>query len=388
MRRPLDIVVIGLTLSSSWGNGHATTYRALLRGLAEEGDRVLFLEREAPWYAGNRDLTGPGFCELALYNDFAELEARFVERLASADAVIVGSYVPDGADVLDLVLDQAFGVVGFYDIDTPVTLTALDAGRATYIRPDQIPLLDAYWSFSGGRSLDRLGKRYGAANPLPLYCSVDQSHYRPSGGPQRWDLGYLGTYSPDRQPALERFLVEPARRLPHRRFVVAGPQYPNDIAWPANVERIDHVPPADHPAFYAAQRFTLNVTRADMVAAGWSPSVRLFEAAACGTPIISDRWDGLDELLPDGRAILIADDTNDVVEALEMTSDMSRRCLAAAARSIVLDAHTGRARAAELRRDILATLNLKSPVPPAAAARPQSMGDRHGRDDATPKRQA
>jgi spore maturation protein CgeB len=97
--------------------------------------------------------------------------------------------------------------------------------------------------------------------------------------PKKWELSYLGTYSPDRQPTLETLLIEPARRMPDRRFVVAGPQYPAEIEWPDNVERIEHLPPSEHAEFYAASRFTLNVTRADMIAAGWSPSVRLFEAA-------------------------------------------------------------------------------------------------------------
>jgi spore maturation protein CgeB len=168
----------------------------------------------------------------------------------------------------------------------------------------------------------------------------------------RWDLGYLGTYSDDRQPALERLLLEPARRLPNHRFVVAGPQYPGRISWPANVERIEHLAPAEHAAFYAAQRFTLNITRTDMVSAGWSPSVRLFEAAACGTPIISDRWAGLTELLPAPEAILIADDSETVINALMGCGETSRRGMAACARAIILRDHTGTARARALLRTL------------------------------------
>lgn len=168
----------------------------------------------------------------------------------------------------------------------------------------------------------------------------------------RWDLGYLGTYSPDRQPALDRLLLQPARRLPRRRFVVAGPQYPAAIDWPANVERLEHVAPADHAAFYAAQRFTLNVTRTAMIDAGWSPSVRLFEAAACGTPIISDRWPGLADLLPEREAILIADAAENVVSALTSIADTDRHAIADRARAVVLAGHTGIARARQLLHDI------------------------------------
>lgn len=355
MTATFDLVFVGLSLSSSWGNGHATTYRALLRGLAADGHRILFLERDAPWYAANRDLGAPDFCAFALYDGVDDLRRRFGARIASADAVIVGSYVPEGVAVIDLVLATAGGVTAFYDIDTPVTLAGL--GRSVdYIAPRQIPRLDLYFSFSGGDVLDRLAREHGARRPCALYCAVDETRYGPDAGAAKmWDLGYLGTYSADRQPALQALLVEPARRLPQCRFVVAGPQYPADIAWPANVERIEHLAPADHAAFYRGQRFTLNVTRADMVAAGWSPSVRLFEAAACGTAIISDRWRGLSEIFPEGDAILIADGPDAVVAALEDRSDRAAK-LGDAARRIALAAHTGSARAGTFARQIEAAM--------------------------------
>jgi spore maturation protein CgeB len=343
-----ELVFIGLSLSSSWGNGHATTYRALLRGLAALGRKVLFLERDAPWYAENRDLPDPDFCELGFYTSIEELAPKFGSRIAGARAVVVGSYVPNGIAVLDFVLQRARGATAFYDIDTPITLAALDKGVEDYIAIRQIPQLDLYFSFTGGRTLDRLARVFGARHPQALYCAVDETRWRPMTADLRWDLGYLGTYSPDRQPALDRLLLQPARRLPQMRFVVAGPQYPAGIDWPDNVERLEHVAPSEHAAFYAAQCFTLNVTRAAMIEAGWSPSVRLFEAAACGTPIISDRWPGLTDLLPEHETILVADETDDVVSALTSIPGTGRRALADRARAIVLADHTGTARARQL----------------------------------------
>ncbi|MCO5733265.1 glycosyltransferase [Rhizobium sp. SSA_523] len=351
---PLNIVIIGLSLSSSWGNGHATTYRALLRGLYAEGHKVLFLERDVPWYAQNRDLAHPDFCELAYYDTIDGLIATYGEQIRHADAVIVGSYVPDGAKVIAAVAALQPQRLCFYDIDTPVTLAALKRGEVDYLEPQQIREFDAYFSFTGGPTLTELERRYGVPRALALYCSVDAARYRPTGEDPVWDLGYLGTYSPDRQPTLERFLIEPARHLPHLRFVVAGPQYPQEIEWPANVERIDHLPPDEHPSFYSRQRFTLNVTRADMIAAGWSPSVRLFEAAACATPIISDDWRGLSDLLPDGEAILIAHDSEDVIAALTKMGEGKRLAIASAARQRILQDHTGEARARNLVEALLA----------------------------------
>lgn len=342
----MKLVVLGLSLSSAWGNGHATTYRALLRAFAARGHEVLFLERDVPWYAAHRDLPRPDFCRLALYEDLAGLET-WRREVAAADAVIVGSFTPEGVAVGRWAQQTATGVTAFYDIDTPVTLGKLAVGDEEYVSGEVIPGYDLYLSFTGGPALRTLEQVYGARAARALYCSVDAEAYRPLDTPPCWDLSYLGTYSPDRQPTLQRLLIEPARQAPHLRFCVAGAQYPGDIDWPANVQRLEHVAPADHPAFYAASRFTLNVTRADMIATGWSPSVRLFEAAACGTPIISDVWDGLDTLFAPGREILLADDGQTVLAALRATSEPDRRALGAAGRARILAAHTAAHRAAE-----------------------------------------
>jgi nucleoside-diphosphate-sugar epimerase len=344
---PLRIVVLGLSLSSSWGNGHATTYRALLRAFAARGHEVLFLERDTPWYAAHRDLPDPNFCRLAFYRDLDDLD-RFRDAIGAADAVIVGSYVPDGVAVGTRVRSWTGGVCAFYDIDTPVTLAKLASGDHEYLSPEQIRTYDLYLSFTGGPTLGRIEEHYGSPAARQLYCSVDPEAYPALDRAKLWDLSYLGTYSPDRQPILTRLLIEPARRAPNLRFAVAGPQYPRDLDWPANVERIEHVPPAGHPDFYAASRYTLNVTRADMVRAGYSPSVRLFEAASCGTPILSDRWNGLETVLAPGSEILPVDTAADVLAILNGQPESERIDIARAARASVLARHSAVHRAGEL----------------------------------------
>ena len=354
------LVVLGLSLSSSWGNGHATTFRAILMALAKRGWDILFLERDVPWYAEHRDQPDPGYCRLDLYNSVASLE-RWAPEVHRADAVIVGSYVPQGVQVGEWALRNASGPVAFYDIDTPVTLAKLAAGDDEYLSASLIERYDLYLSFTGGRTLDRLQEEFRSPLALPLYCSVDSDNYRPMPEVRsRWDLSYLGTYSADRQPTLDRLLIEAARIAPDLRFVVAGPQYPSELPWPENVERLDHVPPAEHPAFYAASRYTLNVTRADMISAGWSPSVRLFEAAACETPIISDWWEGLDELLAPGSEILFPGNAEEVVSILRDVPDERRTSIGRAARARVLAAHTAAHRAAELETYLLQAARLKS----------------------------
>ncbi len=344
-----SIVILGLSITSSWGNGHATTYRGLMRELVRRGHRVTFLERNLPWYASNRDLPKPPYGVTHIYQSTAHLKRRFLSLIRDADVVIVGSFVPEGIEIGDWVLRQARGLTAFYDIDTPVTLGALANGGADYITPALLRRYDLYLSFTGGPILDVLRQRYGARAARPLYCSVDPAAYAPQEAETRWDLGYMGTYSDDRQAALERLLCAAARKWPEGRFVVAGPQYPADIRWPSNVRRIEHLAPNRHRRFYTGQRFTLNLTRAAMIRAGWSPSVRLFEAAACGTPIISDHWTGIETFFAPGEEILIARRAADCLACLREISEAERRRVGAKARARVLREHTAAHRAAEFK---------------------------------------
>jgi spore maturation protein CgeB len=364
----LRLVVFGLTLSSSWGNGHATTYRALLKSFAARGHDITFFERDESWYADSRDFAQPDFCRLILYTDLRGLN-RSETVTDGADAIIIGSFVRDGVALAERVFARNEGVTAFYDIDTPVTMAKLAKGECGYLLSEAISDFDLYLSFTGGKFLKGIERRYGAKRAVPLYCSVDEALYRPLNARKRWDLSYIGTYSPDRQPALTRLLIDTARQRPAMKFAVAGPQYPQDIAWPDNVERIEHVGPDEHPAFYAASRFTLNVTRRDMIEAGYSPSVRLFEAGACGCPVLSDAWNGLDTLFEPRREIIICESTADALAALD-TPEPARRAIAKAYRQRVLAQHTGKHRARELE-DYLVSANRTS----RASRLPAAIGE-------------
>lgn len=344
----LNIVMFGLSITSAWGNGHATTYRALCKALAARGHTITFLECDTPWYREHRDLREAAYARVETYRSLQEIPVRFGGLIKSANLVMLGSYVPSGAILGDWITMQAEGVTAFYDIDTPVTLAKLGSAGVDYISPALIPRFDLYLSFTGGPALRLIEDKYGSPRARPLHCAVDPSLHKPLGRRAKWDLGYLGTYSKDRQKALARLLLEPARRSPERRFIVAGAQYPASIRWPHNVEHVEHMPPASHAGFYSTQRYTLSVTRAEMIEIGFSPSVRLFEAAACGVPIITDRWPGLDAFLMPGKEILIADDTKDVLHLINDFPEKERRRIAAAARQRVLQHHTADCRAKEL----------------------------------------
>jgi spore maturation protein CgeB len=306
------------------------------------------LERNVPWYAANRDYI-PHTHSVSLYDSFSDLN-QYTEKVRDADLTIVGSYVPDGINVGAWARRTAGGVCAFYDIDTPETMATLKSGTNTYITLDLVPQYDLYLSFTGGPILRMIEERLNARAARTLYCSVDPAIYFPTECEVRWDLGYMGTYSADRQQALERLLLRPAADYAGARMIVAGPQYPGSVGWPPNVSRVEHIAPGDHRVFYGSQRFTLNITRRNMRAAGFSPSVRLFEAAACGTPVITDKWAGLDSLFKSGEELLTAESSEDTLRFLKEIPERDRVAIGFQARRRVLAEHTAEHRAAQLEQ--------------------------------------
>ena len=345
----MKIVICGLSITSSWGNGHATTYRALVRALNRRGHSIVFFERDLEWYASNRDTPEPPYCRVHIYDRWDDVRPLLRRELSDADVGMVGSYFPDGVAAIDELLDSPAAVKAFYDIDTPITVSKLRALDAEYLRPNQVPEFDLYFSFTGGPLLHDLESRFGARRTVPLYCSFDSAKYQLSSPDARYrcDLSYMGTYAPDRQSGLDRLLCAPATRLREKTFIVAGPQYPASLIWPKNVRRIIHLEPKFHPPFYSSSRFTLNLTRKLMKDNGYSPSVRLFEAAGCGAAIISDSWIGLEHFLSPGKEILIAESEDDVVRFLTEISHAEARALGLAAQERVLAEHSAEKRAAE-----------------------------------------
>lgn len=347
----MRIVIFGLSVSSSWGNGHAALWRGLIRALLEAGHSVVFFERDVPYYAANRDLHAlPEGGKLVLYPDWAEALAPMRRALAEADVGMVTSYCPDGLAATELVLDADLAVRCFYDLDTPVTLARLEAGEQVgYIGPDGLAPFDLVLSYTGGGALEALRTRLGARRTAPIYGSVDPALHRPASPRPEYQalLSYLGTYAADRQATLERLFVEPARRLPEARFVIGGAQYPQEFPWTANTYFVRHLPPPEHPAFYCSSRLTLNVTRDAMARMGWCPSGRLFEAAACGAPILSDWFAGLDEFFAPGDEILVARTTGEAIDALQL-DDAALDAVARRARERTLEEHTAARRAAQM----------------------------------------
>lgn len=349
----MKLVIFGLTVSSSWGNGHATLWRGLIRALVARRHEVVFLERDVSYYAGHRDLFAIDGGELVLYSQWEDVAAPggvARRHLDDADVGMVTSYCPDGPAAAALVLDSRVAVKSFYDLDTPVTLDRVRAGEAVgYLPAEGLGGFDIVLSYTGGRALEELQTMLGARVTAPLYGSVDPTVHRNVAQMDHYrsDLSYLGTYAADRQAALERFFIEPARRMSGKKFVIGGAQYPVDFPWTGNIHFVRHLPPAEHPAFFSSSRMTLNITRKAMADYGYCPSGRLFEAAACGCPLMSDAWEGLEAFFEPGREIAVVRETSEAVAALEMSDEELTR-MARAARERVLAEHTAEKRAQEM----------------------------------------
>jgi spore maturation protein CgeB len=345
----VKITVLGLTISSSWGNGHATPYRDLFRALHLMGHQVHFFEKDTPYYSSRRDFEACDYCRLTLYPDWEAVRKLALQIANESDVVITASYLPEGQRICDEILELTRPLRVFYDLDTPITLKNIHDGGVEYIHPSQIPAFDLVLSFTGGRILEQLEKEYGARLARPLYGCVDPDVYArvTSSAEFACDLSYMGTFARDRQARLEELFLEPARRHPDKRFLLAGPMYPAAWQWPENVQRVDHVSPGRHPLFYSSSRVTLNITRMEMALNGWCPSGRFFEAAACGTPIITDWWDGLEYFFEPGYDLRVVGTAEDVEQALELPEN-ELHALAQRARERTLVQHTGETRARQL----------------------------------------
>lgn len=356
----MKLVIFGLSVSSSWGNGHATLWRGLISALAKRGHEVVFFERDVSWYAAHRDLFElPGGGKLILYPEWSDVAAVAAEHLRDADTAMLTSYCPDSHSASRLVLDSRAGVRAFYDLDSPVTLDRLEQSLPVdYVPAGGYCEFDVVLSYAGGRTLTALRERLGARRAVALYGSVDPAIHKPADpvAEYRADLSYMGTYSRDRDETLHLLFIEPARRLPSRRFVIGGSMYDGAFPWQPNIFWLQHVEPDRHSAFYCSSQVTLNVTRSAMARMGYCPSGRLFEAAACGVPVLSDWWEGLEHFYEPGSEILIGRSVEDAMDALGLSGEELSR-LGRNARERTLAEHTAERRAIEMENILQSTFS-------------------------------
>lgn len=267
--------------------------------------------------------------------------------------IVVGSGLTEGKTISDWVTRFTQGVAVFYDLSTPATLFSVEDGTCAYLSAELIPRFPLYLSVTGGRILEDLQSNFDSPMARPFYHSVNTEVFYPERRTAKWEMGYIGDYHEERQPAVDELLLEPARRWSKGRFAVAGPNYPRAAGWPANVTRLSLLESTKRREFYNSQKFALATASPEAAEGGYSPGRRLLEAAACGVPVISDYWEGIETFFEPLEQILISRCAEESLSYLVELGPEERKRIGTRARNRVLAAHSCRQRALELQNYVL-----------------------------------
>ncbi|MBE7218475.1 MAG: glycosyltransferase, partial [Caulobacteraceae bacterium] len=311
----MKIAFYGSSLLSAYWNGAATYYRGLLRELAVRGHAITFYEPDAFDRQSHRDIDPPEWARVVVYPAREDAAREVIARAAQADVVVKAS----GVGVFDDLLLE--GVVAaaaphalriYWDVDAPATLAEVRAAPDHPLRR-ALPQLDAVFTYGGGPPVVTAYEAIGARLCRPIYNALDPATHHPVPPEPRFagDLNFLANRLPDREARVERFFLEPAARLPDRRFRLAGSGW-GDKPVPPNVELTGHLGTADHNAFNTSSLAVLNVARDSMAEVGFSPATRVFEAAGAGACLITDAWEGVEQFLQPDEEVLVARDGQDV----------------------------------------------------------------------------
>jgi spore maturation protein CgeB len=349
----LKIAFFGSSLVSSYWNGAATYYRGLLRALAARGHETTFYEPDAFDRQRHRDMPDPPWAKVVVYaGDDDEAALRQVAAAArQADVLVKAS----GVGVYDRLLEHALleasrrtQQVIFWDVDAPATLARVQGEpNDPFLR--LIPRYDAVFTYGGGKPVVDAYRALGARSCVPVYNALDpETHHSVSPSPAySADLTLLANRLPDREARVNEFFLEPARRLPARRFLLGGNGW-DGAPLPPNVRCLGHVSTREHNALNCSALAVLNVARDSMAAVGFSPATRVFEAAGAGACLITDAWEGIELFLEPGREVLVAENGAQVAEQLEQLSVERARTLGRAAQRRILEHHTYARRALQV----------------------------------------
>ncbi|RAK52815.1 CgeB family protein [Phenylobacterium deserti] len=347
----MKIAFYGSSLLSSYWNGAATYYRGMLSELAKRGYDITFYEPDAFDRQRHKDIEPPEWCKVVVYPATETALQTVIAKAAEADVVVKAS----GVGVFDdellegvMAVARPHAIKIFWDVDAPATLSEL-RGDASLPMHRVLPSLDMVLTYGGGPPVINAYEGFGARVCRPIYNALDPSTHHPVPAQTRFegDLNFLANRLPDRESRVERFFLEPAARLPERRFLIGGNGW-DDKAMPANVRRIGHVGTADHNAFNCSPLAVLNVARDSMADVGFSPATRVFEAAGAGACLITDAWEGIELFLNPDEEVLVARDGQDVAEHVAALTPERARAIGEAARQRILSEHTYARRAAEV----------------------------------------
>jgi spore maturation protein CgeB len=345
----MQIAFYGSSLLSSYWNGAATYYRGILAALAAHGHRITFYEPDAYDRQKHRDIEPPEWAEVRVYPATADALRQVIAEARRADVVVKASGVGVFDDELlaGLIAAARPGALRlFWDVDAPATLAEI-ATDATHPLRAALPSLDLVLTYGGGPPVVNAYEALGARRCVPVYNALDPATHFPAAPDPRFagDLGFLGNRLPDREARVEAFFIEPARRMPERRFLLGGAGW-ESRALPPNIRAIGHVYSHQHNAFNATPLAVLNIARDSMASTGFSPATRVFEAAGAAACVITDAWAGIELFLEPATEILVARDGREVMEHLGALTPERGRAIGERARARVLAEHTYARRAA------------------------------------------
>ena len=347
----MRIAFYGSSLLSSYWNGAATYYRGMLRELAGRGHEITFYEPDAFERQAHRDIDPPEWAKVVVWENTEAACRAVVARAAEVDVVVKAS----GVGVFDdLLVQELFAAAAphalrlFWDVDAPATLAEIGDAPDHPLRR-ALAGLDAVLTYGGGPPVVDAYLRLGVRRCEPIYNALDPTTHHPAPRQPRFagDLGFLANRLPDREARVEAFFLEPAARMPERRFVLGGSGW-GDKAVNPNVVRLGHVGTADHNAFNASPLAVLNVARDSMAAVGFSPATRVFEAAGAGACLITDAWEGIEQFLEPDVEVLVARDGQDVQAHLAALTLERAQAIGDAALRRVLSEHTYALRGAQV----------------------------------------
>ena len=339
----MKIAFYGSSLLSSYWNGAATYYRGVLHELARRGWDVSFYEPDAFDRQKHRDIEPPEWAKVTVYSATEEDARRVIAQAAYAEVVVKAS----GVGVFDDLLLEGVGAAAdpqavqiFWDVDAAATLDEMRAADDHPLRA-RLPELDLVLTYGGGPPVIDAYRGFGAQRCEPIYNALDPTTHFPVAPDPRFegDLSFLANRLPDREARVEQFFIDPAVRLPDRRFLIGGNGW-DDKPMPPNVAKIGHVGTAEHNAFNGSPLAVLNVARDSMAAIGYSPATRVFEAAGAAACLITDAWEGIELFLAPDREVLVARDGQDVAEHVRALTPERARLIGMAARERILAEHT------------------------------------------------
>ncbi len=350
----LDIIVIGETLHSTYHNNLATNYRALIRELARLGHTVFFVEAQQEVYRVNRDLPSAPYCEYAKFADLDMLSDQFVDAVRVADLVILGSGVPDCAAIAEWLLATAEGVLVYLDYQPFHLLADLRQAPVANRAMQVLAGFDLFLGSAGIPVLREIQQTIPCKSVASFWGVVDQFLYYRTDGPKDYALGYLGNFHPEKMAALQEMIFEPARTRPGRRYVIAGENFAaaGTTAEPAALAINHYVPTTQHVEFFNRLHYSLHIAHPLAQKVGYSPPPLLLEAAACGVPVITRHWVGMEEFLVPYEEIFVAENAAEVSDILDTVSTKERLRRAERARRRVMVEHAPSVRAAQLVRHV------------------------------------